>query len=54
MFIPLHDDTPLKLIRFQWMTGTLIAINSLLFLLLISPPAVLPNRPLCIFTASCP
>ena len=32
MFIPLHDDTPLKIIRFQWMTGALIVINSLLFL----------------------
>ena len=33
MFIPLHDDTPLKIIRFQWMTGALILLNALLFLL---------------------
>jgi membrane associated rhomboid family serine protease len=32
MFIPLHDDTPLKVIRFQWMTGALILLNTLLFL----------------------
>jgi membrane associated rhomboid family serine protease len=32
MFIPLHDDTPLKVIRFQWMTGALILLNILLFL----------------------
>jgi len=32
MFIPLHDDTPLRVIRFQWMTGALILLNTLLFL----------------------
>ena len=32
MFIPLHDDQPLKVIRFQWMTGALILLNTLLFL----------------------
>ena len=32
MFIPLHDDTPLRIIRFQWMTGALIAANVLVFL----------------------
>jgi hypothetical protein len=32
MFIPLHDDIPLKVIRFQWMTGALIIFNTLLFL----------------------
>jgi membrane associated rhomboid family serine protease len=34
MFIPLHDDTPLKVIRFQWMTGLLIAVNVAVFLFL--------------------
>jgi len=33
MFIPLHDDTPLRIIRFQWMTGGLILLNLLLFIL---------------------
>lgn len=32
MFIPLHDDTPLRMIRFQWMTGAIIALNTLIFL----------------------
>jgi membrane associated rhomboid family serine protease len=32
MFIPLHDDTPLRVIRFQWMTGALILANVVLFL----------------------
>jgi membrane associated rhomboid family serine protease len=32
MFIPLHDDTPLRVIRFQWMTGTIILLNVLLFI----------------------
>ena len=32
MFIPLHDDTPLRVIRFQWMTGAIIIINTLLFI----------------------
>ncbi len=27
MFVPLHDDTPLKVIRFQYATGLIIAIN---------------------------
>ncbi|HEY7748295.1 MAG TPA: rhomboid family intramembrane serine protease [Aestuariivirgaceae bacterium] len=31
MFIPLHDDTPLRVIRFQWMTGGIILLNILLF-----------------------
>jgi membrane associated rhomboid family serine protease len=33
MFIPLHDDTPLKVIRFQYVTFTIIAINVAVFLL---------------------
>jgi membrane associated rhomboid family serine protease len=32
MFIPLHDDTPLRVIRFQWMTLGLIVINVAVFL----------------------
>jgi membrane associated rhomboid family serine protease len=32
MFIPLHDDTPLRVIRFQWMTGGIILANLLAFL----------------------
>ncbi len=33
MFVPLHDNTPLKVIRFQYVTGALIAINVIVFLL---------------------
>jgi membrane associated rhomboid family serine protease len=33
MFIPLHDNTPLRLIRFQWVTGGIIVVNTLLFLI---------------------
>jgi rhomboid family protein len=32
MFIPLHDDTPLRVIRFQWMTGAIILLNTLIFI----------------------
>jgi len=32
MFIPLHDDTPLSVIRFQWVTGAIILVNTALFL----------------------
>lgn len=32
MFIPLHDDTPLKVIRFQFVTFAIIAINVVIFL----------------------
>ncbi|MBL8906141.1 MAG: rhomboid family intramembrane serine protease [Rhizobiales bacterium] len=32
MFVPLHDDTPLRVIRFQYMTGALIIANIVLFL----------------------
>jgi membrane associated rhomboid family serine protease len=32
MFVPLHDDTPLRVIRFQFMTGALILANVALFL----------------------
>ena len=33
MFIPLHDDTPLRVIRFQYVTGVLIAANVAIFLM---------------------
>jgi membrane associated rhomboid family serine protease len=33
MFIPLHDDTPLRMIRFQWVTGALMLVNLVIFLL---------------------
>ncbi|MBL8902786.1 MAG: rhomboid family intramembrane serine protease [Rhizobiales bacterium] len=33
MFVPLHDDTPLKVIRFQFVTITIIAGNILIFLM---------------------
>ena len=32
MFIPLHDDTPLRVIRFQFVTGGLIFIDIAIFL----------------------
>ena len=32
MFIPLHDDTPLKVIRFQFVTVAIITINVVIFL----------------------
>lgn len=33
MFVPLHDNTPLQVIRFQYVTGALIIINVIDFLL---------------------
>jgi rhomboid family protein len=33
MFVPLHDNTPLQVIRFQYVTGALIIVNVVLFLL---------------------
>ena len=33
MFVPLHDDTPLKVIRFQFVTIAIIAGNILIFLM---------------------
>jgi len=33
VFVPLHDDTPLKVIRFQFVTITIIAGNILIFLM---------------------
>jgi membrane associated rhomboid family serine protease len=33
MFVPLHDDTPLKVIRFQYVTGALIVVNTVVFLM---------------------
>ena len=32
MFLPLHDDTPLKVIRFQFVTLAIIILNVLIFL----------------------
>lgn len=32
MFLPLHDDTPLRVIRFQFVTMAIIIINILIFL----------------------
>lgn len=32
MFVPLHDNTPLQVIRFQYVTGALIIINVVVFL----------------------
>ncbi len=32
MLLPLHDDTPLKVIRFQFVTVTIIILNVLIFL----------------------
>ena len=32
MFIPLHDDAPLRIIRFQLVNGALIAVNVLVLL----------------------
>jgi membrane associated rhomboid family serine protease len=33
MFVPLHDNTPLQVIRFQYVTGALIIINVVVFLM---------------------
>jgi membrane associated rhomboid family serine protease len=33
MFIPLKDDTPLRLIRFQYVTAAIIAVNVIVFLI---------------------
>jgi membrane associated rhomboid family serine protease len=33
MFVPLHDSTPLQVIRFQYVTGALIVINVVVFLM---------------------
>jgi membrane associated rhomboid family serine protease len=33
MFVPLHDDTPLQVIRFQYVTGAIIAVNVVVFLM---------------------
>jgi membrane associated rhomboid family serine protease len=33
MFVPLHDNTPLQVIRFQYVTGALIVINVVVFLM---------------------
>ena len=34
MFLPLHDNTPLTIIRFQFVTGALIVLNFAVFLLM--------------------
>lgn len=33
MFVPIHDNTPLQVIRFQYVTGALIVINVIVFLM---------------------
>ena len=33
MFVPLKDDNPLKLIRFQFVSAVFIAINVIVFLI---------------------
>jgi membrane associated rhomboid family serine protease len=33
MFVPLHDNTPLQVIRFQYVTGALIIVNVVVFLM---------------------
>jgi membrane associated rhomboid family serine protease len=33
MFLPLHDDTPLRVIRFQFVTISIIALNVVIFLI---------------------
>ncbi|CAN5267803.1 rhomboid family intramembrane serine protease [soil metagenome] len=33
MFVPLHDDTPLRVIRFQYVTGAIILADTILFLM---------------------
>ncbi len=33
MFVPLHDDAPLKVIRFQYVTGAIIVLNVVVFLM---------------------
>ncbi|WP_137388295.1 rhomboid family intramembrane serine protease [Rhodoligotrophos defluvii] len=33
MFVPLYDDNPLRVIRFQYVTGALVGLNLLIFLL---------------------
>jgi membrane associated rhomboid family serine protease len=33
VFVPLHDDTPLKVIRFQFVTLTIILGNVIIFLM---------------------
>jgi len=38
MFVPLHDDTPLRLIRFQYATGTIIVINVIVMLYMLTLP----------------
>jgi membrane associated rhomboid family serine protease len=37
MFIPIHDDNPLRTIRFQWVTLTLIVLNCLVFAFELTP-----------------
>jgi len=34
MFVPIHDNTPLRVIRFQFVTGTLIIINVAIYALM--------------------
>jgi len=36
MFVPLHDDTPLRIIRFQFVTIAIIAANTIIFLMTVA------------------
>ena len=38
MFVPLRDDNPLRVIRWQWVTASLIATNIAVFLLQLTAP----------------
>eukprot|EP01034_Spumella_vulgaris_P014416 gene14416-18401_t len=48
MFVPLHDSTPLKVIRFQSVTVTIIAINVVMYL---TTGAFAPERVLDVIAA---
>jgi membrane associated rhomboid family serine protease len=52
MFIPIHDDNPLRTIRFQWVTLALVIVNCIVFSLeltqrgtsIIGSFAIIPNE----------
>jgi membrane associated rhomboid family serine protease len=52
MFIPIHDDNPLRTIRFQWVTLAIVVLNCLIFALEMTPRgesvvasfAIIPNE----------
>lgn len=35
MFVPLHDNTPLRMIRFQFVTGTLVVTNLVIYAMMV-------------------